>query len=349
MAVSARAPLHPSRRPCRTLPTAGLALAALTLAGCSGDDSTTTSTGAGAPRPTSNVASTHPVTVDNCGMEVTVDSPPQQTVTMNQAATEIMLALGLEDHMAGTAYLDDQILPEYADAYAQIPVLSDEYPSQEALLDIEPDAVYGAYPSAFAPESAGERTELADLGIITYLSPSACPDKSTAQPLDIETVWQEIRDIGTIFGANDAAETLVEEQQAQLDEAVESAGDLSGSSVLWWDHGTDAPSIGACCGAPAMIMDAASVENVFADITGSWADVSWEQVTKRDPDVVVLVDAAWSRAADKRDAIESTPGVRDLPAVREDRFVTMPFSATTPGVRNVDAVVDLITEVEAQR
>ena len=48
---------------------------------------------------------------------------------MNQPATEIMLALGLQDRMIGTAYLDDAILPAYADAYATVPVLAKEYPS----------------------------------------------------------------------------------------------------------------------------------------------------------------------------------------------------------------------------
>jgi iron complex transport system substrate-binding protein len=39
---------------------------------------------------------------------------------MNQAATEIMLALGLHDRMVGTAFLDDSILPEFAEAYKTI-------------------------------------------------------------------------------------------------------------------------------------------------------------------------------------------------------------------------------------
>ncbi|WP_165367540.1 ABC transporter substrate-binding protein [Phytoactinopolyspora endophytica] len=290
-----------------------------------------------------------PVSLDNCGVEVTADHAPQRAVTMNQSATEVMLALGLEERISGTAYLDDEILPEFADAYAGIHVLSDEYPSREALLDIEPDAVYGAYPSAFQPETAGNRSELHDVGIATYLSPSACPDKPSDEPLEIETVWQEIRDVGAIFGASDAADALVEDQQAELGRAIDSADDVSSTTVVWWDGGSDAPSVGACCGAPGMIMDAAGVENAFADVDGSWADVSWEQVAERNPDVIVLVDADWSTAEEKRATIESTPGVQELPAVAHGQFVELSFSATTPGVRNVSAVVDLIDGVEELR
>lgn len=274
--------------------------------------------------------------------------PPERVVTMNQASTEVMLALGLEDRMVGTAYLDDEILPEYADKYAAIPVLADMYPSREVLLEAEPDAVYAAYPSAFNPENAGTRDELTERGIVSYLSPSACPDRAKDDQLTIDTVWQEFQEVGAVFGATEAAEELIADQSAELEAAVDAAG-TGALSVMWWDGGMDAPSVGACCGAPAMIMEAAGVENVFADIDGSWSDVSWEQVVERDPDVIVLVDAEWSPAAEKQDTLESTPAVRELPAVEQGRFVEIPFSATTPGVRNVSAVRALLDGTEGLR
>ena len=53
---------------------------------------------------------------------------------MNQHATEVMLELGLAKSLAGTAYLDDKVLPKYAAAYRSVPVLAAEYPSYEKLL-----------------------------------------------------------------------------------------------------------------------------------------------------------------------------------------------------------------------
>jgi iron complex transport system substrate-binding protein len=50
-----------------------------------------------------------PYTYTNCDVSSTIDSPPQRAVTLNQGTTEIMLALGLADSMAGTAYLDDEV------------------------------------------------------------------------------------------------------------------------------------------------------------------------------------------------------------------------------------------------
>lgn len=350
MHVSPQPRISPGPSPARLLAT--IAVGGLLLTACGSDDGARedgAASAAPAAQPAEETAGEHPAALENCGVSVAVDDPPARAVTMNQAATEVMLALGLQDSMAGTSFMDDEILPEFAAAYDDVPVLADSYPSAETLLDTEPDIVYASYPSAFQPENGGERQDLAGLGVATYLSPSACPDRSGDEPLDIETVWQEIHDVGTLFAADQAAQELVEAQRAELDAALDAAGDLSDTTVMWWDNSFDAPSVGVCCGAPGMIMDTAGVENAFSDESGSWAEVSWEQVVEREPDVIVLVDADWSTAQDKRDAIESTPAVASLPAVQEGRFVVIPFSATTPGVRNVDAVVDLVEGLEAIR
>ncbi|WP_394137162.1 hypothetical protein [Cytobacillus oceanisediminis] len=47
------------------------------------------------------------------GRTITFVEAPKRAVSLNQHATEIMLALGLEDSMAGTAFLDDEILLQY--------------------------------------------------------------------------------------------------------------------------------------------------------------------------------------------------------------------------------------------
>lgn len=286
-----------------------------------------------------------PVVIDNCDFEVTVDGPPQRAVTMNQAATEIMLALGLEDHMVGTAYLDDEILPELADAYDAVPVLSDEYPSTEALYDVEPDFVYGSYATAFGDTAAGARDELADVGIASYLSIGGCPSfRESGEPLAFDDVFGEIRDIATIFGVTERGEELIAEQQAMLDEAEITDQDIT---VMWWDGQADAPTVGACCGAPGMLMTALGLTNAYNDESGSWATINWEQVISDDPDIIILVEASWDPAADKEAHLRADPALSDLSAVANDRLVEIPFSATTPGVRNAPALAQLSEDIRS--
>jgi iron complex transport system substrate-binding protein len=281
-----------------------------------------------------------PITMVNCGVESSYTAPPERAVTMNQAATEVMLALGLENRMVGTAYLDDQILPQFEEAYASVPVLSDQYPAQEILFAAEPDFVYGSYSSAFGEEAAGSRELLAELGIGSYVSPMACADRSLRpQIVEFEDIFGEIRDIGAIFGVSERAEAYIAELQAELDEvqtALESAD--AALSVFWFDSGTDTPYVGACCGAPGLIMRTLGLDNILPELTGSWAEVNWEDVVTADADVIVLIDASWDLAADKIALLEGNPAYAEMQAVQDERYVIIPFSYTTAGIRNVDAV-----------
>jgi len=278
--------------------------------------------------------------LDNCGFDTVFETVPERAVTMNQAATEIMLALGLEDRMVGTAYIDDVILPDFEEVYNAIPVLAETYPSQEVLFGADPDFVYGSYSSAFGDEAAGAREQLADLGIGSYVSPTACADRSLRpEKVTIEDVYGEIRDIAMIFDVEEHGEELIAELQAELDEINEILSEVDEPvSVLWYDSGTDDVYAGACCGAPAMIMELVGAENVFADVEGSWATVSWEEVIARDADAIIMVSAEWDTVESKIEVLTSNPAYADMTAVQNENWVVIDFSYTTPNIRNVEAV-----------
>ena len=141
---------------------------ALAIVAC-GSDSTPTNTPippTETPEPAAQ--STYaPVTVEGCtavqdeegelqlgSAAYTYTEPPSRAITMNQHVTEVMLALELQDHMVGTAYIDDEILPEYQAAYGSVPVLAEEYPSKEVIMAQDPDFIYGGFrsPSATPPQ-----------------------------------------------------------------------------------------------------------------------------------------------------------------------------------------------------
>ena len=162
----------------RRTTTASAALLLLALAGCaSGSAAGSPATTAGTPAASSSPsASFSPVTLDNCGTKVTVTTPPQRVVTIKSTSTEMLLALGLQDVIVGTAFADGPAPAKYAEAAAAIPVLSDKVPGQESLLTSRPDFVYGGWESNFSPDGAGDRASLAALQIGTYVSPAACKE-----------------------------------------------------------------------------------------------------------------------------------------------------------------------------
>jgi iron complex transport system substrate-binding protein len=218
-------------------------------------------------------------------------------------------------------------------------------PSQEATLDAEPDLVFAGWESNLTAEGAGDRATLEQLGVHTYVAPAACQgDGYRPDPLTFEGVFAGFEEAGEIFGVTDAAAVLVEEQYAALD-AIEPSD--AGLTALWYSSGDDQPFVGAGTGAPQMIMEAAGLENVVGDVQDSWTSLSWEAVVDANPDVIVLVDAAWNTAESKIDRLEANPATAALPAVQQGRYVVVDFPATEAGVRNVDAVASIVEQLEA--
>lgn len=307
-----------------------------------------TSASASASGKASNTAAAkYPVTISNCGRQVTVDQAPHKAVTLNQGATEVMLALGLSGSMAGTAYLDDQVSKQWAADYAKVPVLSKEYPSSEALLAAKPDFTYASYASAYDAKAVGSQDDLSKLGIASYLSPFGCADKNTRpKTVTFDAVWKETRDVAKIFGVSDRAETLIANQRKQLDE-VRAKAPGKGLRVFWFDSGDKQAYAGTGQGAPQLIIDTVGATNVFASLPGNWQDVNWENVVAADPDVIVLADASWSTAADKEAQLAKDPATKDLKAVKGRKYVVLPFSETTAGIRNVEGAVSMAEQLKA--
>ena len=301
---------------------------------------------AGAPAPEAKepAGGAFPVEASSCGHTSSIGAPPERAVTLNQGATEVMLALDLADRMAGTAYLDDAVPAKWQAAYDAVPVLSEEYPDNETLLEAEPDFVYGSYSSAFGDDAAGPQGELERLGIGSFLSLFGCGENEPSADVSFDSVWDEIETVAEVFGVPERATALEEAQQDALDRlAADRPG--AGLEVFWFDSGDKTAFAGAGEGGPQLILEAVGATNLFADLEGGWADVSWERVVAADPDVIVLADASWSTAEEKIAMLEKDPVLKDLRAVRAEAYVVLPFSETTPGVRLADGAVSLAEQL----
>ena len=321
-----------------------LIMAALLIASC-GSSSTAT------PISVSSSTSYAPVTIEACAtttgsdsdisvgsISFTYEKPPTKAVTMNQHVTEVMLALGLEDSIVGTAYMDDTILPEYLAAYNKIPVLAGEYPSKEVLLNVEPDFVYGGFSSAFGIEAAGLQGDLKALGIGSYLTAAICEDS----PDTMDDVYTDIRNIGNIFGVAIRAEALVSDIKQQIQEVQTALGVVDRPlRVFLYHSGVETPFTSVCCAMFTNLVETVGGENIFDDVAGRVKTVNWEDVIQRDPEVIVLPDAVWSTAQEKIDLLLSTPAYADITAVKDQRFVTLQFSSLVPGIRNPTAIRQL--------
>jgi iron complex transport system substrate-binding protein len=286
---------------------------------------------AAAPPPAAPSATALALT--NCDTTVTFDRPPKRVVTIKSTSTEMMLALGVGDRIVATAYQDGPVPARWSATMRGVPSLSDFMPSEEAVLATKPDLVYSGWESAFSADQAGTRGELASLGVASYVQPAACRSTPVAK-LTFAEVFREIDQAGRIFGVEATAEKVVARQRAQL------AGihrDTRGLTALWYSSGDATPYVGAGTGAPELVMETAGLTNIAAGVHETWTSLGWESIVADDPDVIILIDADWNTAAAKIHRLESDPATARLSAVKNHRFITIPFAEGEAGVRSIDA------------
>src|SRR5690606_5927701 len=155
------------------------------------------------------------VTIENCGIDVTVEEPPERVYAAYQPAIEVAHALGISDRLVETAFLDSQVLPEYLDAQNDAEYV-ERLPSREALLATNPDFVLSGFNGVFAkddPDGFGTRASLAELGVQSWILSPLCPsaDGLTDETIDpamvtVEMIHQDLRVLGQIFGVEQRAE-----------------------------------------------------------------------------------------------------------------------------------------------
>ncbi|WP_435238175.1 ABC transporter substrate-binding protein [Streptomyces sp. YPW6] len=276
-----------------------------------------------------------PYTVENCGVTTTYKAPPKRVVTMNQHVTEIMLELGLTKSLVGTAYLDDQVLPKYAKDYASVPVLAKEYPSYEQVLAANPDFVYGGYASAFTAGDGRGREAFKKAGIRTRLNAESCTQGD--QPMD--TLYEEIREVGRTFGVSDRAEAWIKQAKADNAATAKKLADLKPLSVFVYDSGDKTAFTAGGEGIGNELIERAGGTNVFADLDKPFGDASWENVVDRRPEVIVIYDYGATTVEQKKKRLLTDPALADVPAVKNKRFAVIPLSDAVLGVR-VPAAVD---------
>ncbi|NGO72913.1 ABC transporter substrate-binding protein [Streptomyces boncukensis] len=285
-----------------------------------------------------------PYTVTNCGVKTTYRKPPERAVALNQHSTEILLALGLGDRMAGTAYLDDAIDPRYRKAYDKIKVLAKEYPSKEALLAANPDFVYGGYSSAFDKTEGRDRAGLGDSGVKTRLNTESCAKDRVGVP----ELRREIRQVARTFGVPERAEKLIKDQDRRLAATARKLKGAEKKKVFVYDSGTSSAFTAGGQGIGNEIIERAGGSNVFASLDKPFGDVSWEKVVQHRPDVVVIYDYGGTPVAKKKQRLLKDPALADVPAIKHKRFAVLPLSSAVLGPRVPQAVDRLARQLHPE-
>jgi iron complex transport system substrate-binding protein len=332
----------------RALPaavSASILLAALT--GCGASEAVPETTAVAGEGET-----TYPLVLENCGEELTFDAAPQRVVSLDQGSTEILLSLGLEDRMVGTASWTDPVRENLEAANADVPRLADEAPTYEVTLGADPDFVTASFGRHFAQGGVAERSRFAETGIESYLSPTDCDNgvsingggtRTTA--LTVDSLYQEIRELAQIFDVQSRGEALIDELETRRQAAVEGI-DASGLSVAFWFSDLRTPYVAGGLGSANLMATEVGAVNVFADMDDDWPATTWETFVDRDPDVLVMADLSRERwpgdqMQEKIDFLQADPVAQHLTAVGEERFIGLHGAEMNPSIRMIDGLETL--------
>ena len=285
-----------------------------------------------------------PVTVRSCNRDVTFDKAPARAVSNDVNLTEMMLALKLQDRMVGyTGISGWKTLDEkLRDGVKELPELSPKYPSKEVLLGANADFFFAGW--NYGMKVGGEVTPetLAPFGIKVYELTESCIFVMQKNKPAMDDMFVDLLNLGRIFRVEDRAEALVAGYRKQLGEIQARIGHVDKpTSVFVYDSGEEKPFTSGRFGIPTALIEAAGGVNVMDDVEKSWTEVSWEPVIEKNPEVIVIVDYGQVTAAQKIAFLKGNPAFRNIDAVKNDRFVVLPYVEATPGPRNIEAIATL--------
>ncbi|MEF9908188.1 ABC transporter substrate-binding protein [Streptomyces sp. P9-A2] len=332
---------------------AALVLAlALAVTGCGADVSSEEGEGEGDAARASD--DHYPITVENCGEKRTFERAPQRVVTNDVGITEIMFALGLEDHMAGYVMPDDKgdlTTVPWKDGYRKTKWLSKERINKELVLDARADLVFAGWNYGFNEGEGFTPAALQRVGIDSYLLSESCRNgqgkaRGVMPPLD--ALYTDLRNLGKVFDVEDRAETLITSFREQVAEAQARAPKgADRPRVFLYDSGEDKPFTSGAFAGPHDIITKAGGDHIMKDLKDSWTTVGWETVVARDPEVIVINDYGDITAEQKRKFLKSYKPLANVSAVKNDRIVVLDYVDLVESPRNPAAISSLAADLRS--
>jgi iron complex transport system substrate-binding protein len=305
----------------------------------------------------------YPLTVENCGSTLTFQHAPTRTVTIGQAGTEMLYAMGLGDKVVGTSLWFNNVLDKYKAQNDKIERLADNEPSFESVIGKRPELVAVELEWMVGPQGAvGTREQFHELNIPTYLLPSDCEakdnlvgaDGTRLAPFRIETIYKSVSQLAQIFDVQERGQQLNDQLKASLAKSIATAQGkkLKDASALVWFSSAEMdiePFVAGHKGIPDFMLDTLGVRNVV-ESDEEWPTVGWETIAKANPTFLVIarMDRRRFPADDyekKLAFLRSDPVTRNMDAVKHNRIIILDAMAMQASLRMFDGIEQLATAI----
>jgi len=301
------------------------ALVCLLLASCAGRVSQSANTNVDAVVPESTVVPTR-IVADDLGRRITVPTKIRRVVSLAPSVTESVFSLGAGDRLVGVTTFCNY--PEEAKSIRKVGDTLN--PNIETIVAIKPDVVFVS--SASQLESFMNTLEKNKIAVYVL------------NPVSIDGVIHNLRELGTIVGTSEAATKLVEDLSNRETRVRESLGAFPVPDESLADYERRVGPIKVfvqiskeplfTIGKEAFLNDlllSAGGQSVTEDVPSAFPKLSKETALALQPEAIILSDSP--------DNQEPNEVLKNSPAVRNGRVYKINADIISrPGPRLIDAL-----------
>lgn len=228
----------------------------------------------------------------------------ERIVSLNVAATEILLDLGLEDKIVGVSFSRNNPeavkgKPQVGRGFGSVNV--------EKVLSLRPDIVF-AY--------KGDASLLREKGIPVFVIDTC----------NLEEVISLIKDIGKVVGKEKEAYRIAKRMRDRIDEIKKKLKDVKSYPLVYFESGLPGHTRGPGSLTHDLITLAGGI-NLAKDEPAAFPILSQEYIIARNPDIIIVEEYGA-----KIDEIRRRDGWQSIKAVRNNRIYKAPvyFTNYTP-------------------
>lgn len=262
---------------------------------------------------------------DGLDRQVVLSEPAGTVVSMAPSNTEILFAVG-----AGAQVIGRDEFSDYPAEAGELPSIGGGFGDYnlEAIVELEPDLVLAA--EINTPDQV---QALSDLGLTVFF---------LENPTTLDEMYTNLLTVAELTGHLEETEELVKDLQdrvAAVDDAVASAEDMP---TTFYELDATDPSAPWTAGTGTFIdtlIRQAGGENIASDQEGQYLQLSIEEILVRNPQVILLGDAAYGVTPE---SLMERTGWSSIDAIANDRIYSFDDNLVSrPGPRLVDGLEQL--------
>ncbi|WP_040978221.1 ABC transporter substrate-binding protein [Oceanobacillus jeddahense] len=275
--------------------------------------------------------SAYPLTItDATDNEVTLEEEPERIVSLMPSNTEITFALDQGDKVVGVT--DNDTYPEEV---SDIDSVGGMEFNVEAIIGLDPDVVLAHESLVASAQEAFEQLADADVDVFTV-----------ADATNVDTTYETIEDIGQVVGAEDEAEQLVSDMQAdfaELEEMTSEVAEEDRQSVFF--EISPSPEIFTAGQNTFLdeLLQIINADNAAGDQEG-WVEMDVEAIIELNPEVIISTYGSY--VDDPIGEVTSRDGFADVDAVANERIYDVDSDTVSrPGPRLIDGAEEIAEAV----